>query len=175
MKPQKSKPQVGVVMGSDSDWPLMEATVKTLERFGVRSETRVISAHRTPELARAYATGASRRGLQVIIAAAGGAAHLAGVLASHTILPVIGVPVKSGALDGLDALLSTVQMPSGIPVATVALGSAGAVNAAILAIQILALRRPELAVKLQQHKRDLKAKVKKGNAQVQFYAGKIHD
>jgi len=154
MKPNLSKSQVGVVMGSDSDWSLMEATVKILERFGVQSETRVISAHRTPELAIAYATGASRRGLQVIIAAAGGAAHLAGVLAAHTILPVIGVPVKSGALDGLDALLSTVQMPSGIPVATVTLGSAGAVNAAILAIQILALRRPELTVKLRQHKLD---------------------
>ena len=115
------------------------------------------------------------RELKELIAAAGGAAHLAGVLAAHTFLPVIGVPVKSGALDGLDALLSTVQMPDGIPVATVALGSAGAVNAAILAIQILALRRPELAVKLQQHKRDLKTKVKKGNAQVQFYTGKIHD
>ena len=175
MKTVKSKPQVGVVMGSDSDWPLTEETVKTLSRFGVQSETRVISAHRTPELATAYAAGASRRGLQVIIAAAGGAAHLAGVLAANTSLPVIGVPVKSGALDGLDALLSTVQMPSGIPVATVALGSAGAVNAAILAIQILALRRPELTVKLQQHKRDLKAKVQKGNTQVQFYAGKIHD
>lgn len=162
-------------MGSDSDWPLMEATVKTLAQFGVQSETRVISAHRTPELATAYAAGASRRGLQVIIAAAGGAAHLAGVLAANTILPVIGVPVKNGALDGLDALLATVQMPSGIPVATVALGSAGAVNAAILAIQVLALRRPELTVKLQQHKRDLKAKVKKGNVQIQFYAGKIHD
>ena len=154
-------------MGSDSDWPLMEATVKILERFGIRSETRVISAHRTPELATIYAKGASRRGLQVIIAAAGGAAHLAGLLAAHTILPVIGVPVKNGALDGLDALLSTVQMPSGIPVATVALGPAGAVNAAILAIEVLALRRPELTIKLQQHKRDLKIKVKKGNAQVQ--------
>ncbi|MDD5676561.1 MAG: 5-(carboxyamino)imidazole ribonucleotide mutase [Kiritimatiellae bacterium] len=175
MKTKKSKPQVGVVMGSDSDWPLMEATVKTLERFGVRSETRVISAHRTPKLASAYAAGASRRGLQVIIAAAGGAAHLAGVLAANTILPVIGVPVKSGALDGLDALLATVQMPSGIPVATVALGSAGAVNAAILAIQILALQRPELAVKLQQYKLDLKTKVKKGDARVKFYAGRIHD
>lgn len=162
-------------MGSDSDWPLMEATVKTLERFGVQSETRVISAHRTPQLATTYAAGASRRGLQVIIAAAGGAAHLAGVLAANTILPVIGVPVKGGALDGLDALLSTVQMPSGIPVATVALGSAGAINAAILAIQVLALRHPELAVKLQKHKRDLQSKVKKGNAQVQLHAGKIHD
>ena len=162
-------------MGSDSDWPLMETTAKTLAQFGVRSETRVISAHRTPQLATTYAAGASRRGLQVIIAAAGGAAHLAGVLAANPILPVIGVPVKSGALDGLDALLSTVQMPGGIPVATVALGSAGAVNAAILAIQILALRRPELTVKLQQYKRDLKAKVAKGNAQVQFYTGKIND
>ena len=162
-------------MGSDSDWPLMETTAKTLAQFGVRSETRVISAHRTPQLATTYAAGASRRGLQVIIAAAGGAAHLAGVLAANTILPVIGVPVKSGALDGLDALLSTVQMPGGIPVATVALGSAGAVNAAILAIQILALRRPELAIKLQQYKRDLKVKVKKGNAHVRFHARKIHD
>jgi len=174
MKPKKSKPEVGVVMGSESDWPLMEATVKTLERFGVRFETRVISAHRTPQLAAAYAAGASRRGLQVIIAAAGGAAHLAGVLAAHTILPVIGVPVKGGALEGLDALLATVQMPSGIPVATVTLGSAGAINAAILAIQILALRRPELTIKLQQHKRDLKAKVKKGNVQVQSRSKKIH-
>lgn len=180
-KTKKNKPQVGVVMGSDSDWPLMEAAVRTLERFGVRSETRVISAHRTPQLAAAYAAGASRRGLQVIIAAAGGAAHLAGVLAAHTILPVIGVPVKSGALDGLDALLATVQMPSGVPVATVALGSAGAVNAAILAVQILALRRPELTLKLQRHKRDLKVKVKKSNARVQSCSkkiaptGKIHD
>jgi len=170
-----SNPKVGVVMGSDSDWPLMEATVKTLARFGVQSETRVISAHRTPELATAYANSAARRGLQVIIAAAGGAAHLAGVLAANTSLPVIGVPVKSNALDGLDALLATVQMPAGIPVATVALGSGGAVNAAILAIQILALRRPELTAKLRQHKRNLKAKVKKGNARVQFYTGKIHD
>jgi len=174
MKTRSSKPQVGVVMGSDSDWPLMEATLKTLARFGVSSETRVISAHRTPELAAAYATGAERRGLRIIIAAAGGAAHLAGGVGAHTTLPVIGVPIKSGALDGLDALLSTVQMPSGIPVATVALGSAGAVNAAILAVQILALHRPELTVKLQQHKRDLKAKVKKGNVQIQSCSEKIH-
>jgi phosphoribosylaminoimidazole carboxylase PurE protein len=175
MKTRTNHPEVGVVMGSDSDWPLMEATVKTLATFGVRSETRVISAHRTPQLAAAYAAGASKRGLQVIIAAAGGAAHLAGVLAAHTILPVIGVPVKSGALNGLDALLATVQMPGGIPVATVALGSAGAVNAAILAVQIMALRRPELAVKLQQHKRDLKIKVKKGDALVRARSKKIHD
>lgn len=175
MKPVLSNPEVGVVMGSDSDWPLMEATVKVLARFGVPSETRVISAHRTPKLAAAYATGAARRGLKVIIAAAGGAAHLAGVLAANTSLPVIGVPVKSSALNGLDALLATVQMPAGIPVATVALGSGGAVNAAILAIQILALQRPKLATKLRQHKRNLKAKVKKSNARVQFYTGKIND
>ncbi len=175
MKTNLTKVQVGVVMGSDSDWSLMEATLKTLAGFGVRAETRVISAHRTPELAAAYAAGASRRGLQVIIAAAGGAAHLAGVLAAHTVLPVIGVPVKGGALDGLDALLATVQMPSGIPVATVALGPAGAVNAAILAVQIMALQCPQLAAKLKKHKRDLKAKVKKGDARVQLYAGKIHD
>ena len=174
MKTNKTKPEVGVVMGSDSDWPLMETTVKTLAQFGVRSETRVISAHRTPRLATAYAAGASRRGLQVVIAAAGGAAHLAGVLAANTVLPVIGVPVKSGTLDGLDALLATVQMPGGIPVATVALGSAGAVNAAILAVQILALRRPELTVKLQQLKRDLKIKVRQGNARVQSHSKKIH-
>lgn len=170
-----AKPKVGVVMGSDSDWPLMEATVKTLARFGVQSETRVISAHRTPQRATAYASSAARRGLQVIIAAAGGAAHLAGVLAANTSLPVIGVPVKSKALDGLDALLATVQMPAGIPVATVTLGAGGAVNAAILAIQILALRRPELADKLRQHKRHLKAKVQRGDAQVQCYTRKIHD
>jgi len=175
MKTNSSKPQVGVVMGSDSDWPLMEATVKTLAQFGVQSETRVISAHRTPEQAAAYAKSAERRGLRVIIAAAGGAAHLAGMLAAHTILPVIGVPVKSGTLDGLDALLATVQMPGGIPVATVALGSAGAVNAAILAIQIMAPGRPGLQTKLKQLKRDLKTKVKKGNARVQFNMGKIHD
>lgn len=113
--------------------------------------------------------------MQVIIAAAGGAAHLAGTLAAHTILPVIGVPVKSDALKGLDALLSTVQMPSGIPVATVALGSAGAVNAAILAVQILARGRKELIVKLQQHKRDLKSKAIQGNARVRAQTRKIHD
>ena len=165
MKKQPSQPkaQVGVVMGSDSDWPLMEATVKTLTQFGVRSETRVISAHRTPELARAYAAGASRRGLQVIIAAAGGAAHLAGVLAAHTSLPVIGVPVKSGALDGLDALLSTVQMPSGVPVATVAIGKTGAVNAAILAAEINGTSSAAVAKKLEQHKKELVRKIDEKN------------
>ncbi|MBI2441186.1 MAG: 5-(carboxyamino)imidazole ribonucleotide mutase [Lentisphaerae bacterium] len=174
MKLRKPRPEVGVVMGSDSDWPLMEATVKTLARFGVPSESRVISAHRTPHLARAYAASAARRGLRVIIAAAGGAAHLAGVLAAHTVLPVIGVPIEGGRLKGLDALLATVQMPAGVPVATVALGPAGAVNAAILAIQILAQRRSALTVKLQQYKRELEAKVRKGNAQVQLQMRKIH-
>jgi phosphoribosylaminoimidazole carboxylase PurE protein len=175
MQIKKPKPQIGVVMGSDSDLPLVKDAIETLARFGVLIETRVISAHRTPKLAAAYASGAQRRGLQVIIAAAGGAAHLAGVLAAYTILPVIGVPIKGGALNGLDALLATVQMPAGIPVATVALGKAGPVNAAFLAIQILALQRPDLTVKLQKLKRELKIKVKKGNAHVQFYMGKIHD
>jgi len=175
MKKQTVPPQVAVVMGSDSDWPLMEAAVKTLAGFGIPFETRVLSAHRTPRLAAAYAVGAARRGLRVLIAAAGGAAHLAGVLAAHTTLPVIGVPMKGGALDGLDALLATVQMPSGIPVATVALGSAGAVNAAILAIQILAVGRPELARKLLRHKAGLQAKVRRGNARIQAHVRSLHD
>jgi phosphoribosylaminoimidazole carboxylase PurE protein len=125
-----------------------------------------MSAHRTPEVAAEYASTAARRGLRVIIAAAGGAAHLAGVLAAHTTLPVIGVPIKSSTLDGLDSLLSTVQMPSGVPVATVAVGSAGAANAAILAVQILALGRPALARQLKTFKKRLKTKVARGNARV---------
>ncbi len=159
--------QVAVIMGSDSDWSVMENAVKTLREFGVACEARVISAHRTPELAAAYASGAQRRGLKVLIAAAGGAAHLAGVLAAHTTLPVIGVPIKGGALDGLDALLATVQMPAGIPVGTVALGQAGAINAALLAVQILALGDAKLAAAMHGHKRVLKTKVLKGNQRIQ--------
>lgn len=159
--------EVGIVMGSDSDWPFIESTVNTLHRFAVHCETRVISAHRTPELASEYAAAASRRGLKVMIAAAGGAAHLAGILAAHTTLPVIGIPVKCGSLDGLDSLLATVQMPAGVPVATVALGDAGPVNAGILAVQILALQRPELARRLQAHKKALKEKVNTGNQRIQ--------
>ena len=144
---------VGILMGSDSDWPVMEQAAKTLESFGVACETRVLSAHRSPELVREYATTAGARGVKVIIAAAGGAAHLAGVLAAHTTLPVIGVPIESKSLKGLDSLLSTVQMPKGVPVATVAID--GAANAAILAVQCLALSDQRLAKELVAHKRRL--------------------
>ncbi len=154
-----NKPLVGILMGSDSDWPMIQDAGKTLDRFGVPYEVRVISAHRTPDIAFDYAATARERGLKVIIAAAGGAAHLAGVLAAHTILPVIGIPVQGGALNGLDALLATVQMPAGIPVATVALGSAGSINAAILAVQILSTGMPEYAAKMVDHKKAIKEKV----------------
>ena len=165
--------EVGVVMGSDSDWPLLEETVRTLDRFGVVSEVRVLSAHRTPEEAAAYACTAVGRGLRVIIAAAGGAAHLAGVLAAHTILPVVGIPV-GGLQDGLDALLATVQMPAGIPVATVAVGKAGAVNAALLAVQILATGgRADLQARLTQHKAALRNNVADGDARVQQALAKL--
>jgi len=164
---QMKKPEVAVLMGSDSDWPLLKQASATLDSFGVLHEVRVLSAHRSPELAAEFSRTAAKRGLKVIVAAAGGAAHLAGVLAAHTTLPVIGVPVKGGAVDGLDALLSTVQMPSGIPVATVALGSAGPVNAAVLAVQILALARPDLQRKLTAYKRSLAKKVIAANARVQ--------
>ena len=135
---------VGVVMGSKSDWDTMAHTVTTLEALDIACEVRVMSAHRTPDLATDWAASAEQRGLEVIIAAAGGAAHLAGVLASQTTLPVLGVPMKGWSLDGLDSLLSTVQMPRGVPVATLAIGKAGAVNAALLAGQILALKYPEV-------------------------------
>ncbi len=158
---------VGVVMGSDSDWPLLKQTASTLDSFGVGYEVRVISAHRSPAVATAYAGEAQSHGLKVIIAAAGGAAHLAGVLAAHTILPVIGVPVKGGLLDGLDALLSTVQMPAGVPVGTVALGNAGAVNAAILAVQILALGNPALAQRLILYKKTLAERVAAADDKIQ--------
>lgn len=149
------RPRVGVLMGSDSDWPVMEQAVKTLQGFGVPCEARVLSAHRSPELVRRYAGAATARGLQVIIAGAGGAAHLAGVVAAHTILPVIGVPIESKSLKGLDSLLSTVQMPKGVPVATVAIDNAA--NAAILAVQCLALGDRRLARALAAHKRRLTA------------------
>lgn len=161
------KPEVGIVMGSDSDWPLLKDATATLDGFEVPYEVRVISAHRTPEVASAYAREAAGRGLKVIIAAAGGAAHLGGVLAAGTTLPVIGVPVKGGALNGVDALLAIVQMPAGIPVATVTLGSAGPVNAAVLAVQILAIGQPELTKKLAKYKKTLEDKVAVSNAKVQ--------
>lgn len=134
------QPKVGVIMGSRSDWPTMEHAVNMLEKLGVAYETRVVSAHRTPDLLFDYAKSAAERGLQVIIAGAGGAAHLPGMVASQTALPVLGVPVESKALSGMDSLLSIVQMPGGIPVGTLAIGKAGATNAGILAAQIVALQ-----------------------------------
>lgn len=161
-----SEPRVGIVMGSDSDWPLVQKAAMTLKQFGVAFEVRVISAHRTPELATTYARGAEEKGVKVIIAAAGGAAHLGGVLAAHTVLPVIGIPVAGGALNGLDALYATLQMPAGIPVATVTLGSAGPINAALLAIQILGTADAGLRVKFHEYKQTLKEKVHQGNDKV---------
>ena len=153
-------------MGSDSDWPLVKKSCDTLDTFGVEYETRVISAHRTPETAIEYAKTAESRGLKVVVAAAGGAAHLAGVLASSTVLPVIGIPVAGGALNGLDALYGTVQMPSGVPVATVACGSAGPVNAALLAVQVLGTSDSALREKFRAHKESLKAKVAAANDRI---------
>ena len=158
--------QVGIVMGSDSDWPLVQKACQTLDKFGVDYETRVISAHRTPEVAIEYSKTAEERGLKVIIAAAGGAAHLGGVLAAATVLPVIGIPVAGGALNGLDALYATVQMPSGVPVATVACGSAGPTNAALLAIQILGTADADLRKKFHDHKEELKKKVAAANEKI---------
>jgi 5-(carboxyamino)imidazole ribonucleotide mutase len=155
-----SKSLVGVVMGSKSDWETMRATSETLERFGVAHECHVMSAHRSPALASEFAGTAESRGLEVIIAAAGGAAHLAGVIAAHTVLPVLGVPMKSDALNGMDSLLATVQMPAGIPVGTLAIGKAGATNAALLAIAILANSRPELREKLHEFRAEQEKKIR---------------
>lgn len=143
-------PLVGIVMGSDSDWPIMRAAAQTLKNFGVAYEAQVLSAHRTPDAALDYAATASERGMKVLIGAAGGAAHLAGVLAAKTALPVLGVPIPSKHLLGLDSLLSMVQMPGGIPVATFAVGEAGATNAALFAVAILALNDAEMANKLDE-------------------------
>ncbi len=151
---------VAVIMGSKSDWETMRHTDETLTRFGVAHECRVISAHRTPELAAAFASNAQARGTEVIIAAAGGAAHLAGVIAAHTTLPVLGVPMKSDALNGMDSLLSTVQMPAGVPVGTLAIGKPGAINAALFAVAILANSRPELREKLRQFREDQEKQVR---------------
>jgi phosphoribosylamine--glycine ligase len=150
---------IGIVMGSDSDLPVMQGCVEQLEKFGIPFEITVASAHRSPERAANYATNARQRGLKVIIAAAGMAAHLAGVLAAHTTLPVIGVPIDASSLNGLDALLSTVQMPPGVPVATMGIGKAGAQNAAILAAQILAVADPRLVEQLTLFKAEMAAKV----------------
>lgn len=146
-------------MGSKSDWDTMRQAAEILAKFGIAHEARVMSAHRTPSDTAAYASNAITNGLEVIIAGAGGAAHLAGVIAAHTVLPVIGVPVTS-ALNGLDSLLSTVQMPKGIPVATVAIGPAGAANAGLLAVAILATSRPDLRQKLQTYRTELAEQVR---------------
>lgn len=150
-----AKPLVGIVMGSDSDLPVMEAAEKILNEFDVSYETSVISAHRTPARSSEYASTALDRGIKVIIAGAGAAAHLAGVMAAETTLPVVGVPIDSSSLKGLDALLATVQMPGGVPVASMAIGKAGAKNAALFAIQILATADTELKTKLEEYKKQM--------------------
>ena len=152
-------PIVGIIMGSKSDWDTMRHAVDILVQFDVPHEAKVVSAHRTPSLMAEYASTAASRGLAVIIAGAGGAAHLPGMVASHTVLPVIGVPVQSAALSGLDSLLSIVQMPKGVPVATVAIGPTGAANAGLLAVAILASSRPELRAKLQAYRDEMAAEV----------------
>jgi 5-(carboxyamino)imidazole ribonucleotide mutase len=153
-------PLVGVIMGSKSDWDTMSHTAAILAEFGVPHETRVVSAHRTPQWMAEYAAAAVSRGLEVIVAGAGGAAHLPGMVAAQTVLPVIGVPVQSAALNGLDSLLSIVQMPRGVPVATVAIGASGAVNAGLLAVAILATSRPDLRAQLQQYRDRMAADVR---------------
>jgi 5-(carboxyamino)imidazole ribonucleotide mutase len=146
----KSKPIISIIMGSKSDWPTLAVAAETLDEFGVVHETKIISAHRTPDLLFEFAKSAEERGIEVIIAGAGGAAHLPGMCASQTVLPVLGVPVESKSLKGFDSLLSIAQMPAGVPVGTLAIGPAGAKNAALLAISILANSRPELRKKLHK-------------------------
>lgn len=152
MSEQAAAPLVGIIMGSQSDWETMQHAADILRQFGVPHECRVVSAHRTPVWMQEYASTAEARGLELIIAGAGGAAHLPGMVAAHTVLPVLGVPVQSHALNGLDSLLSIVQMPGGIPVATLAIGKAGAINAGLLAVSILGISRPELRQKLQAYR-----------------------
>jgi 5-(carboxyamino)imidazole ribonucleotide mutase len=158
---ESEKPVVGILMGSKSDWETMKNVSETLDKFGVASENRVLSAHRTPRETAEYVTSAAGRGLEVLVAGAGGAAHLAGVAAAHTTLPVLGVPMESASLKGLDSLLSTAQMPGGIPVATFAIGKPGAVNAALFAVAILAGKRPELSRKLAEFRAEQAAKILK--------------
>lgn len=158
--PTAVTPLVAVIMGSTSDWDTMSAAVTMLERFEIPYEKAVVSAHRTPQWMAEFASTAEARGLQVIIAGAGGAAHLPGMVAAHTVLPVLGVPVQSHALQGLDSLLSIVQMPGGVPVATLAIGKAGATNAGLLAVSILATSRPELAERLRAFRSEQTAQVR---------------
>ena len=153
------QPRIGLVMGSQSDWQTLESAAETLERLGVEHEVRVVSAHRTPDLLFEYAAQAAQRGLKAIIAGAGGAAHLPGMLAAKTALPVLGVPVQSHALNGMDSLLSIVQMPAGVPVATFAIGKAGAINAALFAASLLALEDKKVASALAEYRAAQTAKV----------------
>jgi 5-(carboxyamino)imidazole ribonucleotide mutase len=157
---RNSKSLIAIIMGSQSDWDTMKNASDTLTQFGVAHECKVISAHRSPSLASEFASTAEKKGFEVIIGAAGGAAHLAGVLAAHTTLPVLGVPMRSEALNGLDSLLATVQMPGGIPVATLAIGKPGAVNAALFAVAILANSRPDLREKLHRFREAQEAKIR---------------
>lgn len=165
--PDDKPPRVGIVMGSDSDWPKIKAVAVALREFDVAHEIHVMSAHRTPGVVEEFATSAIDRGIRVIIAAAGGAAHLAGVVASHTTLPVIGIPVQTGMMGGLDSLLATVQMPGDVPVATVGAGMGGPRNAGLLAVQILALSDESLQKKLVQFKQKLVGKVADKNDKLQ--------
>jgi 5-(carboxyamino)imidazole ribonucleotide mutase len=159
MATSKKTPLVGIIMGSDSDWPTMEQAAKVCEQFNIPHEVKVVSAHRTPMDMSRYARGALKKGLKVIIAGAGGAAHLPGMVASHTVLPVIGVPIESKALKGLDSLLSIAQMPGGVPVATVAIG--GGKNAGLLAAEILATNDKKLQDKLSAYKDEMSAESRK--------------
>jgi phosphoribosylaminoimidazole carboxylase PurE protein len=163
----RNKAQVAVLMGSDSDWEVMSSAVRRLDEFEIASDVQVMSAHRTPQRVAKYASSARGRGVSVMIVGAGAAAHLAGVVAAHTTLPVIGVPLDATSLHGLDSLLATVQMPTGVPVATVAIGASGAENAAILAAQILALQDKRLAARLQRFKDDMGTKVEEKNRRLQ--------
>ena len=162
-----NRPKVGILMGSDSDLEVMHEAEKRLDTFGIAYETRIMSAHRTPEKAAEYATTAEQRGLQVIICGAGAAAHLAGAIAANTTLPVIGIPIDSSSLKGLDALLATAQMPAGIPVATMAIGKAGAVNAGIFAAQIVARTDADVSAKLAQFKKEMAASVEERDRKLQ--------
>lgn len=168
---ESASPAVGIVMGSDSDWPKIEKAKQALDEFEVPVEIRVMSAHRTPEAVRQYASTARERGLRVIIAAAGGAAHLAGVVAAHTTLPVIGLPVPTAELGGLDSLLSTVQMPGDVPVATMAVGMGGPRNAGLFAVQILAVADEGLQARLVEFKQGLEAKIAAKDARLQQRIG----
>ncbi len=163
------RPKVAIVLGSDSDYPIIQEMTKLLTEFDVSYEVTVSSAHRSPERTHRYAVTLEERGVQVLIACAGAAAHLAGVLASHTILPVIGVPIDSSPLNGLDALLSTSMMPAGVPVATMGIGKSGAANAAVLAAQILARNDPALAQRLREYKRQLAERVEASDRELKKF------